>query len=72
MGGAALMKAEEVAEYLAVTPGALAQMRYEGTGPRFIKITGRAVRYRREDVDDWLESRIRHRTGGDAGLGNQR
>lgn len=48
---------------------ALAQMRYTGTGPVFIKITGRQVRYRRSDVEAWLESKKRTRTGDPQGAG---
>ena len=38
------------------------QWRYRDKGPCYVKI-GRHVRYRLEDVDTWLESRIQ---GGDA------
>lgn len=46
---------EQVAEYLSTTKGTLAQMRYLGTGPAFVKL-GKAVRYRWEDVDAWVEA----------------
>lgn len=35
--------------------------RLKGTGPAFLKI-GRLVRYRRADLDSWLESRRRQST----------
>lgn len=41
--------------------GALAQMRYRGTGPRFIKI-GKLVRYRDSDIKEWLEQNVKDRT----------
>lgn len=50
-----LLRPNEVAEILGVTIGALATMRYEGRGPRFIKISAKAVRYRRSDLEAWLE-----------------
>lgn len=35
----------------------LAQWRYRGEGPRYLKLGGH-VRYRRSDVDAWLESSL--------------
>ena len=49
-----LLSAREVADKLKLTEGALAQMRYLGYGPRFLRI-GRRIRYRESDIDDWLE-----------------
>lgn len=54
---------EEVAGFLQMTTGQLAQMRYLGKGPRFVKPTGRQVRYRWDDVDEWLRSRTFAQTG---------
>lgn len=51
-----------VAAYLKMTEGALAQLRYTGRGPKFIKVSGRAVRYRWSDVYEWVENRTRERT----------
>lgn len=51
-----LMGTEGVAAYLDVPIATVRKWRYEGTGPRGIKV-GRLVRYRREDVDAWLELR---------------
>ncbi|GAA1110020.1 hypothetical protein GCM10009582_04520 [Arthrobacter flavus] len=58
-----LVKAEVLASEWGTTTGALAQMRYMGTGPKFIKIGGKAVRYRRSDVDAWLNAQTRQQTG---------
>jgi excisionase family DNA binding protein len=49
-------KPEELAARLQVPPKTLAQWRSDGTGPPFVKI-GRHVRYRRADVDRWLDGR---------------
>lgn len=59
-----LMTSAEVGDLLALTSGALAQLRYMGTGPKFVKLGGRAVRYRREDLDEWIARHTRERTGG--------
>lgn len=38
-----------------MTRGNLAQLRYTGTGPKFLKPTPRVIVYRRADVIAWLE-----------------
>nr|WP_083185225.1 helix-turn-helix domain-containing protein [Mycobacterium malmoense] len=51
----------EVAEYLHTTRASLAQDRYRGTGPKFIK-HGRRVLYGWSDVLEWLEGNTFQRT----------
>jgi predicted DNA-binding transcriptional regulator AlpA len=34
-----------------------AQLRYLGTGPRFIRVTGRQIRYDWSEIEAWCESR---------------
>ena len=58
-----LMTAGEAGDLLAMTKGALAQMRYLGTGPRFVKLGKRSVRYRHEDLEDWIAQCTRTQTG---------
>jgi predicted DNA-binding transcriptional regulator AlpA len=58
-----VLKAESVAEWLGTTPGALAQMRYMGKGPKFIKLGGRSIRYRAAEVSAWLDAQTRQQTG---------
>lgn len=57
------LKPAAVAEWLDTTPGALAQMRYMGQGPKFVKIGGRSVRYMEADVLAWIEAQTRQQTG---------
>ena len=57
-----LVSPEIVADHLSVSRGQLAQMRYLGTGPEFIKV-GSRVRYRMSQVDSWLKSRTCSQTG---------
>ena len=45
------------ASYLDVADNTLEKWRVYGTGPRFYKL-GRKVRYRRRDLDAWIESRL--------------
>ena len=58
-----LMTATEAGDLLAMTRGALAQLRYMGTGPKFVKLGGRSVRYRREDLEEWIAECTRTCTG---------
>lgn len=51
----ALLSVDEVAEYLQIPRGTLANWRYQGIGPTYIRV-GRHVRYRANDVDDWLDA----------------
>lgn len=47
----------EVAEYLGVTEVSMAGLRYKNSGPPYIRVPGgRAIRYRWEDVESWLDA----------------
>ena len=52
---------KQVAEILHVSEASLAQQRYRGFGPRFIKV-GRRVIYRRADVEAYLDANTLQRT----------
>lgn len=54
----------ELAARLGVTVNNLAQMRFRGTGPRYVKVGAKTIRYRESDVEEWLESRTRIETAG--------
>jgi hypothetical protein len=51
----------DVAEYLHTTVANLAQLRYNGRGPKFIK-AGRRILYRWYDVADWLDRNTMQQT----------
>lgn len=55
----------ELAALTGVPTGTLAQWRYRGVGPTFIK-AGRRVLYSRRAVEEWLEANTRTQTGGAA------
>jgi predicted DNA-binding transcriptional regulator AlpA len=61
-----LLVPSQLAQMLGKSTAALAQWRYLGTGPQFIKL-GRNVRYRRHDVEAWLDQQTVQRTGDRAG-----
>lgn len=54
------LTAEEAAEYLGLSQSYLAKLRM-GTGPQigpnYLKVGLRAVRYRRADLDVWMETK---------------
>lgn len=53
------MSAEEVANYTGLSASYLAKLRMgtePQTGPNFLRIGRRAIRYRRADIDDWMNS----------------
>jgi excisionase family DNA binding protein len=50
-----LMTIDELAAYLQVSDQTIYQWRRRGAGPRGFRV-GRYVRFRREDVDAWLDS----------------
>jgi predicted DNA-binding transcriptional regulator AlpA len=59
---APLLTEQEAAAYLKLTRRALQAWRYQGRGPRFVKISARAVRYRPEDLETWVETHLRTST----------
>lgn len=56
-----LMTTEELAAHLRVKPKTLANWRYLGRGPVYVK-DGGLVRYRREDVEAWERDHTVHPT----------
>lgn len=55
-----LLSRREVADLLRVPVPTLEHWAFKGTGPRYFRV-GRHVRYRLEDVQEWLEQ---HAAGG--------
>lgn len=51
----ALLTPHQVADYRGTTTGVLAQERFKGTGPKFIR-DGRRIRYRASDIRAYMEA----------------
>ena len=49
-----LLRVEEVADEVGLTPAAIYSLRFRGRGPRAIRI-GRRLLFDRRDVDAWIE-----------------
>ncbi|MFZ0013294.1 MAG: helix-turn-helix domain-containing protein [Acidimicrobiia bacterium] len=56
-GETTLLSPQQVAEYLGIPVATLHQWRYRREGPPGFRV-GRHVRYRRSDVDDWIERQL--------------
>lgn len=50
-----LMDTNEAAEYLRIDRRTAEGWRYRGTGPRYLRFTNRVVRYKKSDLDAFLE-----------------
>lgn len=50
-----LLTTEEAADVLGVSPRTMEGWRVKDQGPKFLRIGGRLVRYRREDLAAWLK-----------------
>jgi predicted DNA-binding transcriptional regulator AlpA len=48
---------DDFCAYARITKQQSAQLRYLGTGPRFIRVTGRQIRYAWSDIEKWCEAR---------------
>ena len=60
-----LMRQEQAALILGVTPRCLENWRWRGGGPRWIQISARCVRYRRSDLIQFIDERVKTNTSED-------
>lgn len=61
-----LIGENEAAQFLGYTVRALQNWRVRGGGPRFVKVSSRSIRYRRRDLNAWIEARLRSNTSQDS------
>ena len=50
-----MLTEKQVSHRLNVSQAALRKWRWEGSGPGYLRL-GKCIRYRKEDLDKWLES----------------
>jgi predicted DNA-binding transcriptional regulator AlpA len=48
----------KAARHLGISEAALRMWRGEGKGPRYFKAGDKLIRYRRADLDSWIEERL--------------
>lgn len=58
----ALLNQGQAASLIGVSERTLECWRWRGDGPPYVKISRRAVRYRRKDIQEWAESRLQRST----------
>lgn len=72
-----LLRTKAAAKHLDLAPSTLERFRQQGRGPRFVRLGGRAIRYRFEDLEAWIDdpdtneagrrpAAVRDRSGKDA------
>lgn len=65
-----LLTLDEVAAYLRLPPASLHRQRYVGQPPGSLGFrVGRHVRFRRGDIEQWIEAQIAARPRGGTGVG---
>ena len=52
------LNAQQAGKYLGISEAALRLWRSEGKGPRHFKAGEKLIRYRRVDLDSWIEARL--------------
>jgi excisionase family DNA binding protein len=52
------LTSKRAASYLGVSEGALRLWRSRGEGPRYFRAGDKLIRYRRTDLDSWIEARL--------------
>lgn len=52
-----LLTTRQVADWLGVAPSTIAWFRNSGEGPAYSRLSARNIRYRREDVEAWMNER---------------
>ena len=57
-----LIREDEAADLLEVSKRTLQKWRVEGQGPLYVQLSARAIRYRRGDLESWINERVRSST----------
>ena len=57
LGNENALNERQAAKYLGVSAGTLRLWRTEGRAPRFFR-AGKLIRFRRADLDEWIEQRL--------------
>ena len=61
-----LLTTAEAASFLNISPKTLVNWRLLGIGPRYVKI-GRRIRYRKEDLESYIQSSLVETAGSPRG-----
>jgi hypothetical protein len=58
LGSSPLLKTSEAAVHLGLAESTLEKMRVYGGGPKFVRPSRRAIRYRLDDLNQFLEEKV--------------
>ena len=58
----AMLTTTQAASVLGLSPRTLEQLRVKGGGPNYFALGKRAIRYRRQALETWLDARVRKST----------
>jgi predicted DNA-binding transcriptional regulator AlpA len=58
----ALVEEDQAADFLALSHRTLRNWRSRGGGPKYIKVSAGCIRYRVQDLHDWIERKTRRST----------
>lgn len=58
-----VMDTKQLSQLLGVPVPTIATWRHNGNGPRFLRLGGRVIRYRKTDVLRWIASSVVETTG---------
>lgn len=62
----ALLTTKQAAKYLGVSAAFLERDRWAGARIPFIKLGTRSIRYRQQDLDEFIQKQVRHSTSEEA------
>ncbi|HEY1749593.1 MAG TPA: helix-turn-helix domain-containing protein [Xanthobacteraceae bacterium] len=57
-----LINESAAADFIGYSRRALQNWRLRGGGPRYVRVSARSIRYRRRDLIEWAECRLRSST----------
>ena len=61
-----LLNTKQAANYLSVSAAFLERDRWAGARIQFVKLGSRSIRYRQQDLDNYIEQQLRSSTSEDA------
>ena len=57
-----LLNTKQAAALLGLRPSCLENWRWRGSGPSFVRLSARAIRYRQPDLEAFVDERVRPST----------
>jgi predicted DNA-binding transcriptional regulator AlpA len=61
----ALLTERQAAELLGFTARSLQAWRYRGDGPQYVRVGARGIRYRRQDLQEWIKAHLQNSTSAE-------